>query len=133
MSCNLRANLFVAMQHFCLTSRHGCNIFVLQTTNFNSPKEDLPMDPKKVTQQTFDFYKSTFENTYNAMNMLQEQSQKMVEMYLDQTQGFPEEGKKAVQEWIKAYKKGGQDFKSAVDESFKKVEDFFVEAAKSVK
>jgi hypothetical protein len=71
-------------------------------TNFNSPKEDLPMDPKKVTQQTFDFYKSTFENTYNAMNMLQEQSQKMVEMYLGQTQGFPEEGKKAVQEWITA-------------------------------
>jgi hypothetical protein len=38
-----------------------------------------------------------------------------------------------VQEWIKAYKKGGQEFKSAVDESFKKVEDFFVEAAKSAK
>jgi hypothetical protein len=91
------------------------------------------MDPKKVTQQTFDFYKSTFENTYNAMSMLQEQSQKMVEMYLDQTQGFPEEGKKAVQEWIKAYKKGSQDFKTAVDESFKKVEDFFAEAAKAAK
>jgi polyhydroxyalkanoate synthesis regulator phasin len=99
-------------------------------TDINSPKEDFPMDPKKVTKQTFDFYKSTFENTYNAMSMLQEQSQKMVEMYLDQTQGFPEEGKKAVQEWIKAYKKGSQDFKSAVDESFKKVEDFFAEAAK---
>ena len=66
------------------------------------------MDPKKVVKQTFDFYKSTFENTYNAMTMLQEQNQKMVEMYLDQTQGFPEEGKKAVQEWIKAYKKGGE-------------------------
>ncbi len=60
------------------------------------------MDPKKVVKQTFDFYKSTFENTYNAMTMLQEQNQKMVEMYLDQTQGFPEEGKKAVQEWIRA-------------------------------
>jgi len=57
----------------------------------------------------------------------------MFEMYLDQTQGFPEEGKKAVQEWIKAYKKGGEDFKAAVDESFKKVEDFFAEAAKSAK
>ena len=91
------------------------------------------MDPKKVTKQTFDFYKSTFENTYNAMTMLQEQSQKMLEMYLDQTQGFPEEGKKAVQDWIKSYKKGSQDFKAAVDESFKKVEDFFAEAAKSVR
>jgi len=100
-------------------------------TTTNSSKEDLPMDPKKVTQQTFDFYKSTFENTNNAMSMLQDQGQKMVEMFLDQTQGFPEEGKKAVQEWINAYKKGSQDFKAAVDENFKKVEDFFAEAAKS--
>ena len=52
------------------------------------------MDPKKVTKQTFDFYKSTFENTYNAMSMLQEQSQKMVEMYLDQTQGFPRKARR---------------------------------------
>jgi polyhydroxyalkanoate synthesis regulator phasin len=112
-----------------LTSRLGWIIFPL--ININSPKEDFSMDPKKVTQQTFDFYKSTFENTYNAISMLQEQSQKMLEIYLDQTQGFPEEGKKAVQEWIKTYKKGSQDFKSAVDENFKKVEDFFAEAAKS--
>jgi len=88
------------------------------------------MDPKKVAKQTIDFYKSTFENTYNAMTMFQEQNQKMVEMYLDQTQGFPEEGKKAIQEWIKSYKKGVQDFKAAVDESFKKVEDFFAETSK---
>jgi hypothetical protein len=91
------------------------------------------MDPKKVAKQTFDFYKSTFENTYQAMTMLQEQSQKMVEMYLDQTQGVPEEGKKAVQEWTKAYKKGSLDFKAVVDESFKKIEDFFAEAAQSGK
>jgi hypothetical protein len=91
------------------------------------------MDPKKVAKQTFDFYKSTFENTYQALTMFQEQSQKMVEMYLDQTQGVPEEGKKAVQEWIKAYKKGSQDFKAVVDESFKKIEDFFAETAQSAK
>jgi len=89
------------------------------------------MDPKNVAKQTFDFYKSTFENSFNAMSILQEQGQKMVEMYLDQTQGFPKEGKKAVQEWIKAYKKGSQDFKAAVDENFKKVEDFFAEATKA--
>ena len=100
-------------------------------TNNNSPKEDFSMDPKNVAKQTFDFYKSTFENSFNAMSILQEQGQKMVEMYLDQTQGFPKEGKKAVQEWIKAYKKGSQDFKAAVDENFKKVEDFFAEATKA--
>jgi len=110
-----------------------CGQVIFPSQQPKTPEEEVSMDPKKVVKQTFDFYKSTFENTYNAMTMLQEQSQKMVEMYLDQTQGFPEEGKKAVQEWIKAYKKGGEDFKVAVDESFKKVEDFFAEAAKSAK
>ncbi len=89
------------------------------------------MDPKNVFNQTFDFYKSTFENTYNAMTMFQEQNQKMIEMSLEQAQGFPAEGKKAIQEWMKAYKKGVQDFKVAVDESFKKVDDFIAEAAKT--
>lgn len=92
--------------------------------------EDLTMDPKYVFKQTFDFYKSTFENTYNAMTMFQEQNQKMIEMYMDQAQGVPEEGKQAIQEWVKAYNKGVQEFKTSVDESFKKVEEFFAEPAK---
>jgi len=84
------------------------------------------MDPKRIAKQTFDFYKSTFNNTFNAMTMLQEQTQKVMDMYLEQTSGFPEEGKKA-------YKKGSEDFKKAVDESFKRVEDFFSEAGKPAK
>ena len=40
---------------------------------------------------------------------------------------FPEEGKKAISEWMKAYKKGCDDFKNIVDENFKKVDDFFKE------
>ena len=88
------------------------------------------MDPKKVAKQTFDLYKSSFENTFNAMMMMQEQTQKMIDLYLSQINGFPEEGKKAIQEWSKAYKKGSEDFKTAVDESFKKVEDFFVQPVK---
>ena len=91
------------------------------------------MDPKRIAKQTFDFYKSTFNNTFNAMMMLQEQTQKVMDMYLEQTTGFPEEGKKAIGEWIKAYKKGSEDFKKAVDESFKKVEDSFFEAGKPAK
>lgn len=85
------------------------------------------MELKNITKQTFDFYKSTFNNTFNAMMMLQEQAQKVVDMYLEQTTGFPEEGKKAISEWIKAYKKGSADFKKAVDESFKRMEVFFAE------
>lgn len=91
------------------------------------------METTKFAKQTFDFYKSSFNNTFNAMMMLQEQGQKVVDMYLEQTTGFPEEGKKAINEWIKAYKKGSADFKSAVDESFKRIEGFVAEPAKGKK
>jgi len=40
---------------------------------------------------------------------------------------FPEEGRKAIAEWMKTYKKGCEDFQNTVDENFKKVEDFFAE------
>jgi len=44
---------------------------------------------------------------------------------MEQMVFFPEEGKKLVNEWIKTYKKGREDFKAAADENFKKVEAFF--------
>ncbi len=53
--------------------------------------------------------------------------QRMSSMFIEQTTALPEEGKKALNEWIKAYKKGCEEFKKAVDENFKRVESFFGE------
>jgi predicted enzyme related to lactoylglutathione lyase len=91
------------------------------------------MEPYKIAKQTIEFYKTTFDNTFNAMMMLQEQSQRMLKMQLDQTAGIPDEAKKAVSEWLKTYKAGCEKFKGAVDESFKRVETYFVEPAKAEK
>jgi len=44
---------------------------------------------------------------------------------LEQATWLPEQGKKALDEWVQTFKKGREEFKKAVDESFKKVEDFF--------
>ena len=83
------------------------------------------MDLKKMTKQMIDFQKATFDNTFNAMTLLQEQAERMASMFLGQTQEIPEEGRKAVNEWVKAYKKGREDFRKSTDDSFKKAEDFF--------
>jgi hypothetical protein len=37
----------------------------------------------------------------------------------------PEGGKKAINEWMKVYKKGCDDFKKAVDQNYKNAEDLF--------
>ena len=83
------------------------------------------MDSAKIAKQMIDFQKTTFDNTFSAMVMMQEQTERMANTILEQAAWMPEEGKKAVSDWVKAYKKGREDFKKAVDENFKKVEDFF--------
>jgi len=64
------------------------------------------------------------------MVMLQEQTEEVANTILEQATWLPEEGKKAIEEWASSYKKGSEDFKKAVDENFKKVEDFFASSGK---
>ena len=83
------------------------------------------MDQKQLFKQMFDFNKATFDNTFNAMVMLQEQTERMTSTMLDQATWLPEEGRKAVTDWVDAYKKGRENFKKMIDDSFKKVEEYF--------
>ncbi|MDD3581403.1 MAG: hypothetical protein PHW74_10320 [Desulfobacca sp.] len=83
------------------------------------------MDQKQMFKQMLDFNKSAFDNTFNAMVMLQEQTERMVNQFLEKAVWLPQEGKKAVDEWVKSYRKGCEDYKKLVDDSFKKVEAFF--------
>ena len=83
------------------------------------------MDQKQLFKQMLDFQKTTFDNSFSAMVMLQEQSEKASQTLLDQATWLPAEGRKAIDEWMAAYKQGHEDYKALVDENFKKVEAFF--------
>jgi len=83
------------------------------------------MEPMETVKQTVEFYKTSFNNSFSAMMMLQEQAQKMFDMQLEQLPGLPDETKKAVKEWIESYNKGCTEFKKNVDESFKRVDSYF--------
>lgn len=85
------------------------------------------MDPKQIAKQMIAFNKASFDNNFNAMKALQEQTEKIINKFWEKSPMFPEEGKKAISEWMKTYKKGCEDFQNTVDENFKKVEDFFAE------
>jgi hypothetical protein len=91
------------------------------------------MEPLKMAKQMIDFNKATFDNSFNSMVLLQEQTEKMVSSFLDQAAWLPEEGKKALKEWLATYKKGREEYKKMVDEGYKKVDSFFADAAKSTK
>lgn len=83
------------------------------------------MEQKKLFKQMIDFQKATFDNSFNAMSTLQEQGEKMVDTFLEQAAWLPKEGKKAISDWINAYKEGRTKFKETVEDNFKKVEEYF--------
>lgn len=83
------------------------------------------MDQSIFIKQFIDFNKTTFNNMLSAIDLLQQQSEGMTASLLDQAVWLPDEGKKAITDWIKSVKKGREDFKKTVDDNFSKVEDFF--------
>jgi hypothetical protein len=80
---------------------------------------------KKIFKQMIIFNKTAFDNAFSVISSLQAQTERMLNIYLEKATGFPEEGKKAMSDWIEVYNKGSRDFQNAVHESFKKVDNFF--------
>ncbi|MFV0437077.1 MAG: hypothetical protein ACK5PS_06770 [Desulfopila sp.] len=83
------------------------------------------MDNKQITKQMIKFNKTAFDNSFSAMTMVYEQNEKMVETFLSQAAWMPAEGKKAITDWLTAYRNGCNDFKKLVDDNYAKVEDYF--------
>jgi len=79
-------------------------------------------DPKRMTTQMIDFYKTGFSNSFSAMMTLQEQMERMSNLFWGQMVNVPEEAKKGLNEWTKSYKKNCEDFKKMVDHGFKSLE-----------
>ncbi len=85
------------------------------------------METTKFAKQTLGFQKTILENSFNAMIMIQDQTEKMVNGYLDQLPWVTVEGKKSLQASIDIAKKARDDFKKAVDDGFHKMEELLEE------
>jgi polyhydroxyalkanoate synthesis regulator phasin len=83
------------------------------------------MDQQQMFKQMMEFQKTTFDNSFGAMSKLQEQGETMVKTFVDQAPWLPEDGKKAIKDWINAYQSGRENFKKNVDASYQKVQEFF--------
>ena len=86
------------------------------------------MDQKQIFKQMVDFNKATFQNTFNAAVMMQDQTEKAANTILNQVTWLPEEGRKAIDEWVDAYKTGRDNYKRMVEDGFGQVESYFMSA-----
>ena len=80
-------------------------------------------------KQMLDFNRSTFDNTFGTMCQLQEESEKMMNTWVEQATWIPGEGKKAIADMSAILRKGCQEFKKIVDENFGRAEAYFEQAA----
>ncbi len=86
------------------------------------------MEQKQILQQMIDYNKTSFENAYEAIILIQDQAEKAASMAMDQASWLPKEGKSVLNEWTNSCKKGRTEFKKIVDDNFKKVEDMMKSA-----
>ena len=82
------------------------------------------MDPKQIAKQMMELKKYSLDSTLNVMTLFQEQTEKMINLYLDQATFLPKEGKKILTEWLNAAKTGREFFKKMMDDGFKTAESY---------
>jgi polyhydroxyalkanoate synthesis regulator phasin len=82
------------------------------------------MEQSQVFKQIVEFNQTVFNNTYNAVAMIQDQSEDMVKHALAQGGLMPAEGRKAIEDWVGAYKTGRNEFKKYVDDGYRYLESF---------
>ena len=81
------------------------------------------MDQSQFAKQMIDFQKTSFDNVYNSMVMLQGHTEKLASTVFEQATWLPEESSRLVRQWIEIFKKGRNDYKLAVDDIFTRIED----------
>lgn len=81
------------------------------------------METTQFTKQALEFQKTILENSFSAMIMVQDQTEKMINSCLNQLPLVTEDGKKSLQASIDMAKKARDDYKKFVDDGFNKIEE----------
>jgi polyhydroxyalkanoate synthesis regulator phasin len=80
------------------------------------------MDQKQIIKQMVEFNQSAFDNTFDAIVTIQNQTEQIAGEMMDQADWIPEEGRKVIDNWVEVYKTSRKNFKVQVDNSYKQIE-----------
>lgn len=85
------------------------------------------METLHFAKQTLNFQKTIFNNSFNAMVLVQDQTEKMVTSYLEKLPWVNEESRKSLQSSVDIAKKARDDFRKAVEDGYAKFEEMLEE------
>lgn len=87
----------------------------------------MEKNQKAMLKHMIQFNHATFDNTYNAAALMQDQFERAALIFLDQTPWLTDQGRKAVETWSNTFKSGREYFKKFVDGNFSYLEKVFAD------
>jgi hypothetical protein len=85
------------------------------------------MEPQDVQRQILHGAKNSMQAAFEAINMLQDQFEKMMTLIIEQQMASQKEGQKVMAEWFESFKKGREDLRKSFDEGLNKAEDLLAQ------
>jgi hypothetical protein len=82
----------------------------------------MNLNPEDYVRQIISFQKTTFENSFAAVDILQEQAEELVTSTWRQAPWLPDEGKLMMEHWIGAIREGRKTFRQSVQDGFDRLE-----------
>jgi hypothetical protein len=76
------------------------------------------METNFIAEQTLQIYRAALTQTLDAALTVQDQSQKTLDILLDQSSLVPQEGKRAINDWLETCRQQTTAMKSVIDEGF---------------
>jgi competence ComEA-like helix-hairpin-helix protein len=83
----------------------------------------MNLNPENYFKQVISFQKTTFENSFAAVDMLSGQAEQMVTSAWRQAPWLPEEGKLMIDHFVGALREGRKNFRQSVREGFDRLEE----------
>ena len=81
----------------------------------------------KVHEEMFKVWRSSWENYLKTLSMVQEQGEKMLDLFFTQSGTLQEETKKLIKEGMANLKEAQKSYFQAVEENLKKIEESFAQ------
>mgnify|MGYP003703000993 CR=1 FL=1 len=89
------------------------------------------MNHNQLIKQAIDFNRNLFNNTFNAWELTYGQIERLSTTAMSQASWLPEEGRKAISQWVGACKTGREHYRNNVDAGFDKLAELFGSGAQA--
>jgi hypothetical protein len=86
--------------------------------------------PKNYVQQIISIHKTTFENSFAAVDMLQGQAEQLVASAWRQAPWMPAEGKTMLDQWVGNLREGRNAFRQSVQKGFESLVQNLIQEVK---